>query len=177
MRFPVTPQQLGEGITWLERAWRNSPSIPWDVRANFLKIGFESLLGVDGRWKQAKALRRRFELLAAMFDGGFDDRVWSPDESESRTVRSYESEQECTDLQHWYETFYRHRNSTEHPKAEPVGPLYEEGSRFDGPIFQIGERVLRDLLRAELSLATGERIYASTLHRAIVRSLREMEGD
>lgn len=176
LRAPLSVDRFGQAIDWLERAWRNSPAIPWDVRANFLKIGFENLLGVSGAWPQAKAIRRRFELLLDDFGGGFDDLAWGPDETASRTVSVGGNDQACTDLQHWYVTFYRHRNTTEHPDAEPVGPMYEQGTAFDGPIFQTGERVLRDLLRVELSFAFGEPLYSSTLHRAIARTLRGLDA-
>jgi hypothetical protein len=115
---------------------------------------FENLLGVSGAWPQARAIRHRFELLRDEFVGGFDDLAWGPEETPTRTITVGGNDLACTDLQHWYVTFYRHRNTTEHPDAEPVGPMYEQGTAFDGPIFQTAERVLRDLLRVELSFAS-----------------------
>lgn len=170
---PATVEGLADAADWLAAAWRNSPSIPWPARVTFLKTAFEAMLRTRGGWEQAKRVRRRFEALADV-DGlrSFDDIVWSPDEAETLCVTVNNASRPATPLQHWYMAFGDHRNATVHALTRPVGPMYEVGTAYDGPLFQTGERVLRDLLRTELTLATGQPLVAGTLSRATHKALQ-----
>ena len=169
-------ERLGVALDWLQRAWRNSPAIPWDVRASFLRIGFEAILKKSGAWEQANALRRAFEDIEQAFPGWtISEFAWTPTEEEQMMVKVKGREHRCTPLQHWYVCFCRYRNSVEHPDALPIGPMYEEGTAYDGPLFQTGERVLRDLIRVQVSLVTARPLFASATHRAIVAALSSDE--
>jgi hypothetical protein len=152
---------------WLAQAWANTPSIGLGTRAVFVKTGFEALLAKNGAWDQAKRLRRRFELVAVRYEGAELDIVWSGNERERHQVQVGGATKYATDLQAWYVAFARHRNATVHEGSDPAGSTYTSGDAYSGPLFWVGERVLRDLIRCELTLATGQPLVFDGIGRAL----------
>jgi hypothetical protein len=139
----------------------------------FLKTAFEAMLRKRGGWEQAKRLRRRFEALADVpAPVACDDIAWSPAEEETMTIALREGQRRVTPLQHWYMAFGDHRNASVHASGRDSGPMYEEGTAYDGPLFQTGERVVRDLIRTELTIASGRALVDTTLTRAFVDAAR-----
>jgi len=166
----VLRPRLDLAIEWLSQAWLNTPGIGWGVRCAFLVFGFEALLKGDG-WTQAKRLRTRFEAIDPEL--GSEGLLWSLNETESMILKVNGVDHPATPLQHWYLTLSRHRNSIVHADANPVGPIYAEGTAYDGPLFQVAERVLRDLLKVELILVSGVALTKDKTQRAIIAYLQE----
>lgn len=163
---------------WLAQAWANTPSIGADTRSVFVKTGFEALLDTNGAWGQAKRLRRRFESVAERYEGANLGTVWSGDETERHEVHVAGKPKAATDLQTWYLAFARYRNATVHGDAEPAGSTYVSTDAYNGSLFWVGERVLRDLIRCELTLATGQPLVFDGIGRALrtPEALAEIEA-
>lgn len=160
--------RLLSSVRWLSQAWANTPSIGSDTRAVFVKTSFEALLGTtSGAWDQAKRLRRRFDLVSARYEGAELDVLWSGNESERHQVQVGGSIKAATDLQAWYLAFARHRNATVHEGSDPAGSTYTSNDAYSGPLFWVGERVLRDLIRCELTLATAQPLVFNGIGRAL----------
>jgi hypothetical protein len=157
-------------ITWLAQAWANSPSVGWNVRVVAIRSGIEVLAGAQGAWSQARALRRRFEKLTDLYPSASFDTIWSPTEEECLTVEIGSHTKQATPLEHWYVHLSRHRNATVHDAGSRTGQRYEVGTPYDGPFVWTGERVLRDLLRTELTLATGQPLVFNSIDRALRQS-------
>lgn len=156
-------------IRWLAQAWANSPSIDSNIRIVAIRSGLEIWLDKQNAWDQARALRKRFERLTELFSGDSFATVWSPSESKSLEIEVGANLKPATPLEHWYVHLSRHRNATVHDAAEPAAETYEAGTGYDGPLFWTGERVLRDLLRTELTIATGEPLVFDGIGRALRR--------
>lgn len=168
--------RLLAAIGWLGLVWRNSPSISWNVRAVFARSGIESLLGSHRAWDGAVALRERFELLRGILgtETPFDELLWNPSETPTFTIKVSGKDEPATPLQHWYWALSNYRNSAIHTGGEGTDPIHHSGDQYDGAFVWTGERVLRDLIRAELTIATGEPIVQGAIWRAIWQSTQSM---
>lgn len=158
-------------IKWLAKAWRNTPSIDWFDRVVFLRTGFEALFGESGTPKLLPLIRKLFESLETSEDGAHELH-WSPAEDE---VRDHEkADRKLTDLEHWFQCFSDTRNLIVHEGAEPDLEYAEEGSAYSGPFPQIAQEVLREAVRAYLSVEFG---YEDLWRSSIYRKLRDAFGD
>lgn len=76
-------------ISWLAKAWRNTPSVSGEDRLIDLKTAFDALTGESSGVRVAHALRQRFEALAAhgVSRRSASHMLWRPGETERvRTV-------------------------------------------------------------------------------------------
>ena len=166
--------RLYASIMWLMNFWRNSPALTWATRAVMVRSGIEVLLDRRGAWDQSKVLRARFEDLHSRYPhNAFDELLWSPSEDESRTVIVGGKEQPATPLQHWYRKLSNHRNETLHSATGAEGPVFDADGPYGGPLVWTGEHVLRDLIRAELSVLAGSPLFEGKLYRALWAALEE----
>ena len=156
-------------IRWLSKAWWNTPSIDWYDRVVFLRTGFESLFGVSGTPKLRPLVRKLFESLGASEEAA-DDLHWSPSEKETRSHPK--ADRDLTDLEHWFQCFSDTRNAIVHEGAEPDLIYDEEGSAYRGPYPQIAQQVLRDAIRASVTMHFGYKdLWRSSTYRKLAAIL------
>jgi hypothetical protein len=153
------PQSAGEielSISWLAKAWRNTPSVSPEDRLVELKTAFDGLVGESTGTVVARQVRNRFE---ALLPHGITRRsaahmLWRPSETERmRTVpnaRGQPQQRQVTDLEEWFAHFAAARNQVVHRARRPPQkpPLR---NRYRGPYFHTAERLLRECIRASLA--------------------------
>lgn len=137
----------------------------------YLRTGFEALFGVSRTPKLTPLVRKLFESLEASVDAA-RELHWSPAEKE---VREHEkSDHNLTDLELWFQCFSDTRNLIVHEGAEPDLVYAEEASAYSGPFPQIAQQVLRESVRAFLSVAFG---YDDLWRSSTYRKLRDAFED
>lgn len=157
--------RLGRAIEWLDLTWKNTASIPPDIRVVAIRSGFEVLLGVgDDTFQVAEALSRLLDPPGATRRR----RSW--------TARSGKpKEQDMTDLQWWFVVFSFLRNDITHGKA-----IVPAAYRFNGESHvMIGERNLRRAIKATV-LPYGHKWLAlepadRKLKRAVAAAVRSVK--
>lgn len=173
--------RVARAISWLAKAWRNTPAISWEDRIVFLKTAFEALTGKSTTHEAGTKLRRLFEdvIVGDARDDATDHLLWSPTETASRpfTNRSGKS-WDCTDLEHWFRAFGEARNDIIHGDSPPLDFDYEEdGSAYNGPMFHTAERLLREATKVELTRLGHDRLFYEATTRAICRHLEDLEPE
>jgi hypothetical protein len=101
-----------------------------------------------------------------------DDLHWSPSENEARSHAK--ADRDLTDLEHWFQCFSDRRNEIVYEGAEPDLVYDEEGSAYRGPYPQIAQQVLRDAIRAFVTMNFG---YKDLWRSSTYRKLAAMFGD
>lgn len=178
---PAETARVARVISWLAKAWRNTPSISWEDRIVFLKTAFEALTGSSKTHETGAELRRLFEevVVGDAREYATDHLLWSPSEAPTRpfTDRSGKT-WGCTDLEHWFRSFGEARNSVIHGDVLSQDFLYEEvGSAYNGPMFHTGERLLREATKVELTRLGHDRLFYEATTRAVCQHLEKLESD
>jgi len=166
-------------IAWLTQAWRNSESIRPQDRVVLLKTGFEALTGESQNWSCAKRLRSLYESrLAApiITDDDTREMLWKPSEVErfEWTVRN--TLHQVTDLQHWLHRFGDARNEVIHDGTVP-SLLVAEGTDYDGPLFNVGERLLRETIKVAMGRLGFDNLWRPRLVRVLAHAFKENIGE
>jgi hypothetical protein len=149
----VEVARVQRAIRWLAKAWKNSESITFSDRLVFLKTGFESLLDESAAWDGAVRLRELFTRVAGS-ETHTDHLLWSPTEAERHIVYSRSGkprERKATDLESWYDSFANARNDIIHEGSTSEPMFTVAGTRYEGPHFHTGERVLREAIKMKLT--------------------------
>jgi hypothetical protein len=172
---PELAGRLGQALTWLARAWRNTESLRHADRIVMLKTGFEALTGTSQTHAQAQWIRARLEVLAEHWvdEEAAEHLLWSPAERPARVfVRRDTGEPvPCTDLEHWYRSFGEARNQIIHGEPEPPVDYRQPDSPYNGPFVWTAERLLREVVRVTLGAFGYKHLWESLLWRAIHRAL------
>ncbi|HEY6722628.1 MAG TPA: hypothetical protein VI197_01315 [Polyangiaceae bacterium] len=154
-------QRMAIAIEWHAVALANPRAVTLQQRIIALKTGFEALFGESNSVVCARALRRLFEDATRAHHALFPwpGCLWSPTERVD-LPRQYKDRKGRikpvirSELEDWFVAFADVRNSIIHEgriptdayQAPPERPL----SRYAGHFFWIGERVLREAIKATL---------------------------
>lgn len=173
-------RRIVTATSWLAKAWRNTPSITFPDRIVFLKTGFEALSDQSNVWPNALWLRHLYErVLGGQRPMLLDGLLWSPTEAERHVWPSDDGERHVTDLQYWFKAFGSARNDIIH-KGGTDSLSFSESSAYDGPLFDIGERLLRESIRvamSELGYSDMWRDPTSLARDALVQEISRIVGD
>jgi hypothetical protein len=153
--------RISTAVAWHRAAMVNAPAVNLEQRIVALKTGFEALFGESDSTLCAKALRALFENATAAHREllPWAGVIWSPkdraDLQRSYTTRAGKNKQVMrSEVEDWFMTLADARNSVIHDgvlsidkyNAPPERPL----SRYAGPLFWAGERLLREAVKAML---------------------------
>ena len=157
--------QIATSLEWHRSALANSDAVTWQYRFIALKTGLEILTGTDDSVESARRLRSLFHAVTLPYEKllPWSGLLWEPRER-TDVLRTWVATKgknkgktqhaNVTEFEHWFMTLADVRNSIIHKgrldtlnyDAPPERPL----SRYAGPIFWIGERVLREAVKALL---------------------------
>lgn len=159
-------------ISWLAKAWRNTPSVSWEDRLIDLKTAFDALVGESSAVQVAHLIRARFEALVQHGANQLSTShlLWRPTENERvRTVpdaRGNPQQRSVTRLEEWFAYFAAARNAVVHKAAHPTmrPPLR---NRYRGPYFHTAERLLRESMHASLTAFGYTDLWRSRAQREI----------
>jgi len=171
--------RIGVAIDWLVHAWRNSPSITFEHRIVMLKTAFDALTGFDKTHLAAAWIADRFASLAeaGVTDELSDDLLWSPSEAPKRTrIWGNGNREACTDLVHWFHVLGHARNQIVHEGSAGRLAYAADGSAYEGPLANIGERLLRETICVCLREFGFDDLWQTQNLRAIKRALEESGG-
>lgn len=148
-------------LEWHRAAMTNPEAVTLQQRLIALKTGFEALFGESTSWRCAQRLRQHFEIVTANHLDclPWSGLLWSPKER-TDLARTYTERDGSTksatrsELEDWFMTLAEARNSIIHDgvvstntfAAPPERPL----SRYAGPLFWVGERLLREAIKGFL---------------------------
>ena len=162
-------------ITWLAQAWRNSESIRPQDRVVLLKTGFEALTAESQNWPCAKRLRALYENnlgLSAVTDEETRDLLWKPGEVERFNWTVRDTIHRVTDLQQWLYRFGDARNKVIHDGKVPSLQVADQ-TAYDGPLFNVGERLLRETIKVSMIALGFEDLWRPRLTRLLTRAITE----
>ncbi len=174
--------ELLVAMRWVGKSWANSASISWEDRVLFLKIASEGFSGTDSSIESARRLRARYaSCLSQEGKGvGADDLLWRPDEptlNRSWTDRSGSTRTAALSaFEHWYMALADTRNEIAH-SGHASTLDYSEGTAYDGPLVEIGDRVLRELIKLSLGLSGHPAVWRRGLGRASFRAWQHFSAE
>lgn len=172
-------RRLQGALEWHRVAMTNSAAVSLPLRLVAIKTGFEALLGLSDSWSCAQALNELFVKVDKHSPGflPWKNVLWSPHDRDvlptnpgcpqkHKAVRR-------TEIQDWFMSLVDARNSIIHEgklaaqvyEAPPERPL----SRYAGNFFWIGERILREAIKASLGAGV---LLAGRYPTAILKLLR-----
>jgi hypothetical protein len=151
------------GVDWLIASWRNTPSLSWESRLVQMKTAFEALLDESDTARALPLLRLLFEEA----EPHQTEALWRPNETTLvRVVR--ERQFDVTLIEHWYGALSDARNAIIHEGRRGAEVLvYDEESPYEGPFVDVGDRVLREAIKAKLATIGYPRAAMTPLHRAV----------
>lgn len=174
--------KIAVAIRWLAKSWANSASISDEDRVIYLKIASEGLSGTDSSTDSARLLRDTYaSCLIQEGDGvGTNGLLWSPDEpSLTRTWSERRSGTTRTSslsaFEHWYMALADARNEIAHVGRSST-LWYSAGAAYDGPLVEIGDRVLRELIKLSLGLSGYPAVWRRGLGRASFRAWQHLSS-
>jgi hypothetical protein len=162
---PIDPgkRQLRIAMEWHASAMSNPRAVTPQQRIIAIKTGFEALLGTSASWPAAMRLRRLFETVTASHATllPWAGLLWSPTERTDLRRTYVDANQQTqtgarSELQDWMMHLCDARNSIIHdgilPTLEYPAPSERPLSRYAGQMFWIGERLLREGIKASLGV-------------------------
>jgi hypothetical protein len=172
-------RRMATAVRWLAKAWRNSPSIGADDQVVMIRTGFEALTGTSSTRSAITFLEARFDALKSRgaHDARFTEHMlWSPEEVPTRPFRYLALDGSAktltlSDLGHWLSTFAEMRHEIVHEGGMPALVYDEPGSRYNGPVFHTGERLLREAIKASLVTFGYDDLWQTEAFRAIRKAL------
>lgn len=165
------------------KAWRNTKSFGYEDRVVILRTAFEALTdATKGPAARAELERtfRRLRRVGARSDDDTEHLLWKPSKRRIRTYTYTKKGQRCvdrlTDLGHWFSMFGEARHQIVHEGVTPPLMYREPGSAYRGPMFFIGERVLREAVRAALLSFGYADLWRDMWSRSIRRRFEQVEA-
>lgn len=180
---------IATAAEWHRLALANPGAVTTPQRLVALKTGFEALLHESKSHKSARLLRRLFEGATAAHQDLLPWRgvLWSPTER-TDLLRTWETPEgkkgteRRSEIEDWFMALADARNDIIHSgflkagdyAAPPERPL----SRYAGSLFWVGERVLREAIKAMLGAevllcgALARRAFAEAMFGDYVRELQ-----
>ena len=176
-----TRRRIETAISWLAKAWRNSPSIGMDERVVFLKTGFEALAGTSDTKKCVACLRKLYEEQLGGIDAKYlDNLIWSSNERR-RFTRTYTKNGQSlsevvTDFEHWFWTFCDARNCIIHDGVTPKLTYRARASRYNGSLVNTGERLLRESVKVAMIRLGYPHLWRGQVWQAVHKMLQRSAG-
>jgi len=175
----VLARRIATAVRWLAKAWRNTPSIGPDDQVVMIRIGLEALSGSSGTRNAIDFLETTFNALKAKgaTDARFtENMLWSPDDTPTRAFSYIAADGRAktltlSDLGHFVSTFAATRHLIVHEGVVPKLVYDEPESRYNGPLFHSGERLLREAIKASLVTFGYDDLWQSEAFRAIKKVL------
>jgi hypothetical protein len=150
---------------WHGMAMANAAAVTWQQRIIAIKTGFEALFGESTSWKCATKLRACFENATsanrAMLP--WSGVLWSPKERMDllrswKNDKGEEKQAQRSEIEDWFMTLANARNEIIHEGVVSVAqyaspserPLSRYARWHKGSLFWVGERVLREAIKAHL---------------------------
>ncbi|MCC7061552.1 MAG: hypothetical protein IT456_02040, partial [Planctomycetes bacterium] len=151
-------------MTWHASALQNARSVTVEQRIIALKTGFEALIGSSNSWKCAQGIRQLFEASTRQHAHVLPWKgiLWSPNEKADIARRWQKKNgkwtvQHRTDLEDWFMHFAAVRNDIIHEGVvrhleyrSPRKTSMPHLRRYDGNMFHVAERLLREAIKARL---------------------------
>jgi hypothetical protein len=170
-------RRMATAIRWLAKSWRNSQSIGPEDQIVFLRTALEALTGTSKAEPAIRHLEETFDRVRT--HGGGDARftehlLWSPDDHAHRSLTLTDRaggsrELTLSDLGHWFSSFGQARHQIVHQGLVPQLTYEEKGSRYNGPLFHVGERFTREAIKASLIAYGYDDLWQEEAFRAIKR--------
>lgn len=177
-----TSKRVAAAVRWLAKAWRNSVSLGWDDRIVMLRTAFEALTGSSKVSVALPTLEGLFGQLRSQgeTDDSTEHLLWRPSEATNRAF-TYSAGGKArtellTDLGHWFSTFGQARHLIVHEGQMPDLVYEESGSRYNGHMFNIGERVLRESVKVALVQLGYPDLWQDAFARSVSRYLSKGGG-
>lgn len=174
-------RRIATSVRWLAKAWRNTTSLGHEDRVVMLRTAFEALTGTS---ESARAIAVLDNTFAALKDHGAtadntDHLLWNPSESAHRpfaylTKGGKTKTEKLSDLGHWFSSFGEARHQIVHEGVVPVLEYREPDSRYAGPLFYVGERLLREAIRASLVTFGYDDLWEAPFGRGLTKKITEM---
>lgn len=162
---PTMAEQTSAALHWHSRAWENSPlHTIADVLVQ-LKTAIEAL---SGQHKTAAAIPV-LEALYAAIDGtlGANDFLWRDNDKRYDNVWNGKTTQ-VSAFAAWYWNLANIRNDIVHSTKRPHMDYQAQGSPFSGNVFQIAERVTRELIKIRLAQLGYPLVALSQTNRGVL---------
>ncbi len=177
----VLARRIATAVRWLAKAWRNTPSIGADDQVVMIRTGLEALTGTSKTRNAITFVEATFDALRTRgaTDARFTEHMlWTPGEVPRRAFSYIAADGRAktinlTDLGHWLSTFGETRHLIVHEGAFPKLVYDEPGSRYNGPLFHTGERLLREAIKASLVTFGYEDLWQAEAFRAIKKALSQ----
>lgn len=163
LTVPSYPRRdsISVALEWHRAAMANAAAVTLQQRLIALKTGFEALLDTSESWEGARRLRRLFEAKTAAHRHllPWPGVLWSPRErtdlKRQFTTKHGETRQNTrSEIEDWFMTLAEARNSVIHEGVlsvhEYAPPPERPLSRYRGKLFWVGERLLREAVKATL---------------------------
>lgn len=151
-------RRVSTAVRWLAKSWRNTPSLGPEDRIVMLRTAFETLTGTSHAQEAIDELEATFGALKGLGATAESTKhlLWSPDETPHRDFKfvgkgGLTKTFRLSNLGHWFSTFGSARHLVVHEGLVPALSYNETGSRYNGPFFHIGERLLREAVSAALT--------------------------
>lgn len=157
------------------KSWRNSVSFGWEDRVVMLRTAFEALTDASKGPRARRVLEGMFKHLrkfGATTRDSTEHMLWRPDEKRNRAFKFTGKggqlvTEQLTDLGHWFSVFGEARHKIVHEGIVPPLTYNEPGSAYNGPMFFVGERVLREAIRAALARFGYDELWEDAGFRGI----------
>lgn len=158
-------RRLRLAIEWHGMAMANTPSVTSQQRIIAIKTGFEALFGESNSRQCAKRLRECFDTVTRPHRAMLPWRglLWRPNERRGlrrsyRNKEGVEKQDTRSEIEDWFMALAEARNNVIHHGCTsvcqypppPERPLSQYSRWRDGYLFWVGERVLREAIKAHL---------------------------
>lgn len=175
--------RVAVAMRWVTKSWLNTASLSESDQLVFLKTATEALTGETRKSYVAAARLRNLFLEALSQEGGdlgIKDLLWSPDEPtfpHTYTEKGTTKQIDITAIEHWYRSMADARNAVVHALGSP-NLIYEQpGSPYAGPLFEVGDRVMREAICVELGACGYPDVWRRGLTRASMAVLRHLRAE
>jgi hypothetical protein len=187
-------RRIQMAIGWHAMAMANAPAVTWQQRIIAIKTGFEALFGESKSWKCAAKLRACFEKVTNAHRRmlPWSGLLWSPKER-TDLARSWKNDKgeehpaKRSEIEDWFMTLAKARNDIIHDgeasisnyEAPPERPLSRYARWHKGSLFWVGERVLREAIKAHLGpeILLAGRFARFKAMEDLVKALRSGDRD
>lgn len=165
----IVERQIHAALHWHARAWENSPLHTMPDIIVQLKTSLEALSGKHKTQDGVGPLRELYK--GASDSHGADNLLWTKQERMfERTVPGKTFQVAAFD--HWYWNLAETRNNIVHETLDPQMDYETDGSPFNGNLFQVADRVCRELIKVRLSMQGYHDLLMSRSDRSMMDVMR-----